>query len=115
MFEPSSDPTGFFVYAPSLAIMNPDNHQQLNSILEINFITSGTNDLAVTLQKGSIKFIELKCNSQLLAPVIEDNKLFYKGYACSGNGQLSVKILSRETRLELAFGSKKQQVQNIAS
>ena len=80
LFEPSADPTGFFVYVPNLAIINYDNNEPLNSELKIDFMTSGTNDLIITSLKGDMEFMELKCDNQISNPVIDDNKIIYNDF-----------------------------------
>ena len=114
LFEPSSDPTGFFVYTPSLAVINYENNQPLNSNLKIEFMTTGTNDLIITSLTGDMKVVGLKCGNTVLNPVSEGNSAFYEGYQCKENSFLLVQILSEKLDIELRFGKEIQQVQNIA-
>ena len=114
LFEPGNDPTGFFVYLPSIAIINPNNNISLNSNLEIDFITKGTNDLTITSLKGKMEFIELRCNNQILTPVTEKNMIIYKDYHCNDNSIISVKVLSRELNLDFRFGNNIQKAHNKA-
>jgi len=114
LFEPSNGPTGFFVYVPSLAIVNPDNNVPLNSNLEVEFMTKGTNDLAINPSEGDIKFIELKCGDKKVIPALDNEKIMFKDYHCQDDSKVTVKILSTKVILEFKFGNKVQQVQNIA-
>ena len=115
LFEPNNNLTGFFVYVPNLAIINNDNSQPLNSNLEISFMTGGTNDLTITPLTGEMRFIELRCDDKIMIPAVDGNKIIYEDYHCQSNGFLLVKLLSKELNLEFKFGSKIQQVKNIAS
>jgi len=110
LFEPSTNPTGFFVYTPTLAIVNSNNNIPVNSNLEIQFMTKGTNDLIIT-PLGNIKFLELRCNDNVLIT----NNLHYKDYNCDGDSYLLVKVLSSKVELEFKFGNNIQQAINIAS
>lgn len=108
LFEPNNSPTGFFAYTPSLAIVNTDNNVPINSNLEIEFITKGTNDLTIT-PLGNMEFLELKCNNQIMSTSME-----HKDYNCNGDSSLTVKVLSRKLEIELKFGDAIQQTINIA-
>ena len=112
IFEPNSDPTGFFAYIPSIAVINSNNNIPLDNDLGIAFITNGKNDLIITPMSGDMKFIELRCNDQILNPVVDEGRIIYKDYNCRGNGFLLIGILSRELNLEFKFGDGIQQVQN---
>ena len=107
LFEPSDNPTGFFVYTPSIAIINPSNNQPLNSNLEIEFMTKGTNDLTITAKTGEMKVIGLKCNDEVMG-----NTLEYQDYKCGENSILLVKVLSKDLELEFKFGNNIQQATN---
>ncbi len=112
LFEPSTDPTGFFVYTPRIAILNPGNSQPINSSLEIGFITRGTNELAITPLKGNAEILELKCNDKILNK--GGNNLVYKDYKCKGDSIAIIKILSGDLNLEFRFGKETQQARNTA-
>ena len=114
LFEPGKNPTGCFMYIPSLAVINPNNNILLNSTLEIDFLTKGTNDLIITSLKGNMEFIKLRCNNQILKPNIEENKITYKDYHCNDNSIISIKVLSRELDLDFRFGNNIQKAQNKA-
>ncbi|MBW2966584.1 hypothetical protein KY342_05760 [Candidatus Woesearchaeota archaeon] len=115
LFEPNTDPTGFFViYSPSMAVINNINNQPLNSNLEISFMTSGTKDLTITSLNGNFDFIELRCNNKLLNPAVQQGKIIYKDYNCKGKSLLTIKILSKELNLRFQFGDIMQQVKNTA-
>ena len=112
LFEPGNDPTGFFAYTPSIAVINHDNSMPLNSNLRIDFITRGTNDLAVSVLEGDASFIGVGCGNKM-TPVAGDKKLEYKSYSCKEQGHLSAKMLSKEVILEISFGNSVQQVRNV--
>ncbi len=115
LFEPSRNPTGFFVYTPYLEIINQEKYEPLNSELKIGIITIVTYNLVITTLKGDMEFIELRCGDKILNPLVKGNKIIYNDYSCKGNGFLLVKILSKELNLESRFGEKIQQVQNTVS
>ncbi|MEE9525012.1 MAG: hypothetical protein V3V78_00200 [Candidatus Woesearchaeota archaeon] len=104
LFEPSSSPTGFFVYTPNLAIINTNNNVPLNSNLEIEFITKGTNDLTI-----NVDILELRCNDKFIGKSNE-----FKDYRCDETSSLTAKILSRKTEINIKFGNNIQQAINIA-
>jgi hypothetical protein len=109
LFEPSASPTGFFVYTPGIAIINPINHAGLNSNLEIEFITKGTNDLKI-LPSGAAEIVELRCDDKVAGYGLE-----YKDYSCDGSSYLVVRVLSERVELDIKFGDKTQQAINIVS
>ena len=110
LFEPSIDPTGFFVYTPRIAVFNPSNSQPVNNSLEISFMTRGTNDLIITPLKGSMKILELRCGSQ----IVGKGSSKYKDYKCRDKSTITVKVLSKEVKIGLRFGRSIQQAENIA-
>jgi len=113
LFEPSADPTGFFVYTPSIAVINPDNAQPVGSIIEISFITKGTNNLTVEAVKGSAELLELRCDAKIIAEG-SSAAISYEGYKCEKGSSVAVKILSKETEIEFRFGKDVQQARNLA-
>ncbi|MBR9692098.1 hypothetical protein GOV06_04925 [Candidatus Woesearchaeota archaeon] len=108
LFEPTDSPTGFFAYTPNLAIINSNNNIQLNSDLEIEFITKGKNDLTI-IPLGDMKMIGLRCGD-----IIIGNSLEYKDYECKKDSFLVVKILSEELKIGLKFGNNVQYSENTA-
>lgn len=115
LFEPGNDPTGFFVYAPGLAVVNHKNNQPLNSNLKIEFMTKGTNDLIITSLTGNMEFLELNCNNQKLAPAANNKDITYKGYKCDKHSFVLIKVLSEELKLQFKFGNEIEHTHNSAS
>ena len=114
LFEPSSDPTGHFVYISDLAIFNPDNAEPLNSNLEIAFITKGNMELQVATVVGETEFVSLTCDGEIFSPVVREKVIIMKDYHCYGKGIVTVKIVSQEVVLELLSNHRIHQVKNIA-
>ncbi len=113
LFEPSTDPTGFFTYMPNIEVINSENAVQLNSNLDIEFITSGTKDLTITKINGNMQFVGLRCGTQKLDILTANEAIEYEDYACKETSFLTVKVLSTELDLDIKFGGNMQQVKNI--
>ena len=62
LFEPSGNPTGLFVYTPSLAIININNNVKVGDTLNIEFMTKGTKDLMFKTE--GLNLLDLTCNGK---------------------------------------------------
>ena len=115
LFEPTNGPTGFFVYTPTLAIVNNENNAGLDDNLAIEFMTKGINDLTVSFPEEGADFLELRCDGNKLQPVLENNEIVYRDYNCKKTGFLEVKVLSHETVIRFKFGNDVQEARNTVS
>ncbi len=115
LFEPGNDPTGFFVYTPSLAVFNYDNNEGVGENLEVEFITKGEEDLRIISLSGEVEFVRLKCGDRALNPSVDGNIMEYKNYNCKENGKAAVRILSQNAEIEFKFGNDRQIVKNTVS
>ncbi len=114
LFEPGNDPTGFFAYTPSIAIMNINNNVEVNDNLEVEFITRGTKDLEITAAKGDVEFLGLGCDGETIN-FDPSRSINYPKYNCRKNSKVVVKILSGEVEVDINFGGNSQIAKNSAS
>jgi hypothetical protein len=114
LFEPGNDPTGFFVYTPSLAVLNQENNAGVGESLAIEFITKGARDLEITSSGGEVEFLGLKCGGEVI-DLKPRKSINYQGYSCKENSKVIVKIVSKEAELNIKFGEDSQTAKNSAS
>lgn len=111
LFEPSYDPTGMFVYTPSLAIIDISNDVPINTILDVQFVTEGTKDLVIF---SNSKFVELECNKQKIKPDSTTHAIVFNDYSCPYTSELSLNIIHKETNIDVQFGTDSQKAINVA-
>jgi len=115
LFEPSDSPSGYFTYTPALAVFNSENNAELNSNLEIRFLTKSTNDLEISPIIGNTEFISLKCQDKEKDFSVDQERLVSPSYTCPSESSIIVKILSPKTELNIKFGQEIQSAENIIS
>ena len=113
IFEPTNGPTGFFVYTPTLAIVNQENNAALDSNLEIAFLTKGEYDLLVSKESGEMEFLELRCGKETVASSFNE-EVIYRDYHCLETSYLIARVLSQQASLKFEFGNEIQTAENIA-
>ncbi len=114
LFEPGNDPTGFFVYTPSLAVLNPENDAAVGEELEIEFMTKGEKELSVSASKGDVDFLGLECGGRKIE-IDPSKSITYGDYGCKENSKIALKVLSQEAEVTIRFGSDSQIAKNSAS
>lgn len=103
LFQPFQDPTGKFAYTPGLAVVDSSYSVDGESLTSIEFITTGKDDLEIS-SDHDFELISLSCGSRKIHPKSYD-PLEFPGYSCDVNSVLDAKLLSKETRFYLKFGS----------
>ncbi|MBW2984264.1 hypothetical protein KY361_04065, partial [Candidatus Woesearchaeota archaeon] len=111
-------------YGTDITIINPISHPEVGNNWTVEFNTTGTANLTITVVEGlpwinyypgnnsnfSYQFLELRCGDEILNHIWinrsnDNHSVFYEDYSCNETGyETSYKLAPGHVKLEFRFG-----------